>query len=157
MVTCLPKSICDRDYRVKGLPEGEAEVLFDMMTEQGSIVIGGETMRVCKHGMTSGRWTLEVDGLVLAEATKPSPMMNCFEIVALGVTFQLSPRLPLSRTYIITCERKRCGEIRPMHAFTRRAVIECDNFIDSPTQLFAFWLIGLMWRRNESVAVGYSS
>jgi hypothetical protein len=152
MIMCLPKSMCSRNYRVRGLPEGEAEVLFDSMTEQGEIILGGQTLRVCKHGIASGRWTLEADGEALAEAVKPSAMSRLMEIRTLGSTLTLQPRSMLSNVFEVHHDGHHCGTVRTMHSFTRRAVIECDDSLDSLTQLFAFWMVALMWRRNENAA-----
>jgi hypothetical protein len=41
------------------------------------------------------------------------------------------------------------GSIRPIHLFTRRAVIECSDDVPELVQLFCFWLIALMWRRAQ--------
>lgn len=157
MIACLPKSICSRNYRVRGLPEGEAEVLFDSMTEQGDIILGSQTLRVRKHGMASGRWTLEADGEVLAEAIKPSAMSRLIEIHTLGSTITLQPRSMLSRAFDVHHEANRCGTIHTVHAFTRRAVIECDDSLDTLTQLFAFWMVALMWRRSDNAAASSAS
>jgi hypothetical protein len=152
MLMCLPKSICDRNYRVTGLPDGVAEVDFDTFSEQGTITIDGEPLRVRKHGAMSGRWTLERDGEVLAEAVKTSAMTRSVEIRTLGVTLNLDAKSAISYEFILSHDGNRCGSIRPMHSLTRRAYVDCDPSIDSITQLFAFWMVALMWRRAEAAA-----
>ena len=152
MLKCLPKSICSRNFRVIGLPEGEAEVDFDSMSEQGTISMAGEKLRVRKHGAMSGQWTLERDGEVLAEAIKPSAMTRRIEVRTLGVTLSLDARSAFSNEFLLSHDGTRCGSIRPMHSFTRRACFECSAPLDSTTQLFAFWMVALMWRRAEQAA-----
>lgn len=152
MIVCLPKSVCSRNYRIRGLPEGEAEVLFDTMSEQGDIILGSQALRVRKHGIASGRWTLEADGEVLAEAVKPSAMSRAIEIHTLGSTFTLRPRSIISNAFEVHHKGNHCGSIHTVHALTRRAVIKCDDSLDTLTQLFAFWMVALMWRRNENAA-----
>jgi hypothetical protein len=61
--------------------------------------------------------------------------------------FQLKASSAFTRAFEIKCDDRRVGTIRPDHAFTRRAEIECAEVVPERIQLFAFWLTVLAWRR----------
>jgi hypothetical protein len=51
---------------------------------------------------------------------------------------------------IVAADGVIAGRIEPMHAFTRRAYIDCDERVPELIQLFAFWLVALAWRRAKN-------
>ena len=149
MIECLPKSICSRNYTVRGLAGGAASVEYDWVTEQGSI--NGQQMyyEIRKQGTFSGRWTLEQDGVVMAEGHKPSAMRRRFEVSSQAQNFTLRPESAFTRAFEIVVGERAVGSVRPAHAFTRRATVRCAETIPEHLQIFSFWLVGLMWRRRK--------
>ena len=148
MIECLPRSLCSWNFSAGGLSTGPALVEYDWFTEQGRIVSGDIAYEIRKHGMLSGRWTLEQAGAVVAEAHKPSAMFRSFEIGCQGMHFTVRAESAVRRAFDIIIDQRVAGSIRPAHAFTRRATIECPEIIPEHIQLFAFWLVGLTWRRS---------
>jgi hypothetical protein len=147
MLKCVPQSLCSWNYHVRGAEAGPAVVTFNWLSEQGTISLGGGTFRVVKHGWTSGRWTLESTAGTYAEAVKPSAFRRGFEIQAGDRQFEAAAASPLGRTFEIAADGEKRGTIRPAHAFTRRAFVDCDDSVPELVQLFAFWLAILTWRR----------
>ena len=44
------------------------------------------------------------------------------------------------------------GSVVPDHLFTRVCTVEWPQDLSVPVQVFLFWLVALMWRRDESAA-----
>ncbi len=148
MISCTPKSLFSGNFVASGLASGSATVEFDWLTEQGRIGGAFSGYEIRKHGAFSGRWTLERAGAVVAEAHKGSAMFRNFVVTGEDVEFTLRPESAFTRAFQIIVDRQVRGCIRPAHAFTRRASIECSARIPEPIQLFAFWLVALTWRRG---------
>ena len=125
---------------------------YDWLTEQGRIVEPQIGYDIRKHGAFSGRWTLERAGDVVAEAHKPSAMFRSFEVSSQGMDFTVRAESAMGRAFEIMVGHQVVGSIRPAHAFSRRATIECSDSIPEQLQLFSFWLVGLTWRRSSGGA-----
>jgi hypothetical protein len=129
---------------VEGAGAGNAALTFSTFTEQGTLKLGSEEFAVRKHGAFSGRWTLEREGGIYAEARKS--MLRQFEINSQGATFRVQARW-FSRTFEILSDQDVIGMIRRAHPFTRRATIDCNSSFPELLQLFSFWLVAIVWRR----------
>ena len=156
-MTCLPVSLCSWNFQVTGAAAGPASVDFNFFSEQGEISLGPGAYTVRKHGPLSGRWTLEKDGEVFAAASKPSALFRAFDIEAGDARFTVKAQSALTRSYAILSGGRKIGVIRPAHAFTRRAFIECGPEVPELAQLFAFWLVVITWRRaaNDAAAASH--
>ena len=150
MLTCIPQSLCSRDFRVLGASAGSAAITFNFLTEQGGISLGHSEFTVRKHGPLSGHWTLERDGQTAADARKPSAMIRSFDVRVADVHFTVKAHSAFKRCYDILSGDQSVGVIRPAHAFTRRAFSECSSEVPELAQLFSFWLAALTWRRAEN-------
>ena len=147
MLTCLPLGFCSWNYRVQGATQ-EAILTFDWLTEQGALHLGARECRIVKHGWTSGRWTLEDDTGVLAEAQKLSAFSRTMEIRAGEYTLTARGKM-FSRQFTLESGGQSIGLVAPMHMFTRRARVECGTDVPEMVQLFTFWLVALMWKRDD--------
>lgn len=147
MLTCIPQSLCTWDFRVLGASAGPAELTFNFFTEQGSMSLGRDQFAIRKHGPLSGHWTLERRGKTVVDARKPSAMFRSFELSAPEIQLTVKAQFALTRGYDILSSDRLIGTIRPAHAFTRRAFIECSSEVPEVVQLFAFWLAVITWRR----------
>ena len=150
MLTCLPMSLCSGNYRISGAAAGPGTLTFFWMSEQGEIVMGSDTCSVRKHGIASGTWTLELEGKVIARAEKPSAMFRQFDIHFEGRQFELRAISAFARSFELSEGGRQVGTIAPAHAFTRRASVDCEDSVPEWVQLFAFWLVALMWRRAKN-------
>jgi len=147
MLTCT-KRYFSWDFRIKGASAEDTEITFNAFSEQGNIYIGQEEYAVVKHGLLSGRWTLEYDDEVIAEAHKPHPLYRRFELKSFDLRYKLQARSALGRTFDILSDDQPIGEIRPAHPFTYRTRIQCKPEVHELVQLFAFWLAAMTWQRQ---------
>src|SRR5262245_45454905 len=157
MIRCTPKGVCSWDFRLEG--EGHSAVVeFDWLGERGAITADGVAFEVRKHGVFSGRWTLDRDGGAEVTAQKSSAFTRTFEIEGPGGTVLLSAESAFGRSFQVERLGEVVAAIRPDHAFTRRATIELPGRRgDFPTLCFAFWLVVLTWRRAASSSSGASA
>lgn len=149
MLTCLPKSLCNWNFRVPDTSAGTAELNFNFLTEQGDIQFSGQAFEVRKHGWTSGHWTLESNHGVLIDGQKVSPFLRTFVIQAHDRSFTLKAQSAFGRSFDVLESDRVQGTIRPVHPFTRRTVLDCSDEVPELVQLFCFWLVALMWRRSQ--------
>ena len=121
-----------------------------LTSEQGSILIDDEYFNIKKHGVTSGKWTIQRDSEVAFTGTKPSAFRRSFIIEGMGKTYNLGPLSTFTRSMVFSCDGKVLALISPKHAFTRKAEIEfVEPDTDFPAVVFAFWLTILTWRRRR--------
>ena len=154
MLTCLPMSLCSWDYRISGATRGEGILTFEWMSEQGAIRSGPDACAVRKHGVASGKWTLELNGTAIARAEKPSAMFRQFSIFFENRVFDLRAVSAFSRKFILWEGGRQVGAIEAAHAFTRRATIDCQDSVPEWVELFAFWLVAILWRRAAQSSAG---
>lgn len=146
MMTCVPQSIFNWDFRIQGAAGGSAALTFNFLTEQGAIRYGDTEYAVHKHGPFSGEWTMENGGGVYARAVKTNPFTRSFEVDEPGGHFELKAVI-LGRSFDILQNGSAVGSISPEHFFTRASTIDCGPQLTEQGQLFCFWLAALMWRR----------
>lgn len=154
MLTCLPQSLCSWNYTVSGASAGPASLHFNFLSEQGTLSLGHITYAVRKHGPLSGFWTLEHAGVVYAEAHKPSLWQHRFNVRGAETALTVASTSLFMRQYEIRQGYVPVGSIRPVHAFTRRAIIQSANHVPELLQLFSFWLVVLLWRRDTHAKNG---
>ena len=148
MLTCLPKSPCSWSFWVRNDDdEVAAEVHFNVLTEQGQIIVGPNGYSVVKHGWLSGHWSLDHDGQAIVNATKNNPFARSFELSNDSAQWTLRAQSLFTRCFDLSEAGSPRGTIYPKHPFTRRSVIDCDSAVPTLIQLFAFWLVVLTWRR----------
>ncbi len=157
VILLVPRGLCSSNYVAGGLPEGDIEIRYDAFTEQGWIRVGERELRVRKHGMASGTWSLEYDGIELMVGQKASAFSRRMEIQALhGAepegTLYVDPMGVIRSGYTLEMEGRVLGRIEPVHAFTRRTVLTCDPSVGLLPRLFAFWMVGLMRKRAAAAA-----
>ena len=147
MIRCMPMGICSWNFVLEG--EGHhASLDFTWLGEQGAITADGTSFDVCKHGITSGHWTLDHAGNHIVTAQKSSAFFRTFEIQDLHQTLVLRAESPFGRRFRVAGAKDVVATIVPDHVFTRRATIETfAQNLDFTTISFSFWLAALTWRR----------
>ena len=123
----------------------------DWMSEQGSIEIGSRRLKVVKHGMASGKWTIEDGGDALVTAFKPNPLTRRFELSLADDRYELAA-WTLSRCFDLKLGASMVASIAPDHPFTRRSTIRTEESLPLELTTFAFWLAVLCWRRVSKTA-----
>lgn len=149
MASCVPLGICSWNYRL--IHEDVCALLkFDVFGEQGSLEIGDSKYDVLKHGMLSGRWSLNDSTGVVLEARKAGPLCRTFELTGAAGSWNLRAFSMFGRSMVLTGDQTDCRLV-PVHCFTRRATIQ-GGFRDFRLVAFAFWLTALTWRRQHGAA-----
>ncbi|WP_372896620.1 hypothetical protein [Stieleria sp.] len=146
-IQCLPQGVCSWNYYLKGdVLNGETRLRSS--SEQGSIVVDGVVFAVKKQGVFSGHWTLEHEGTEVASAQKQSVFWRTFDIDAPGGPLLLATDSAFTRCYTLRRGEESIATMRPNHPLTRRGKMEIlTSDWDSPTVVFSFWLVALIWRR----------
>ena len=149
VIRCLPQGICSWDFDLTS--EGrQATLEVNWMSEEGAIIADGTQFQVRKHGMFSGRWSLDQNGQAAAVAQKRSAFMRTFDITDAMGACVLRAESAFGRGFRLEREGKVIATVIPDHAFTRRTTIEiCDPQWMFSTVSFSFWLVGLIWRRAQ--------
>ncbi|MCS7471417.1 hypothetical protein NZK35_32625 [Stieleria sp. ICT_E10.1] len=146
-IQCLPQGICSWNYSLVG-DVLNGQTALRSSSEQGSIVIDGVAFTVNKNGVFSGHWTLEHEGNEVASAQKQSAFWRTFDIDAPGGPLLLATDTPFTRCYTLRRGEESIATMRPDHPWTRRGKMEIlVPDWDSPTVVFSFWLVALIWRR----------
>lgn len=153
MIHCTPLGICSWEFRLHG-DDFDAIVELDLFTEQGHVEIDGTRFEVVKHGITSGRWTLENGTEPLATAQKVDPIRRTFDLDTPSGPLELSAPSALERALVLRRGSDQIASIAPDHAFTRRSKITQTGEIDAPTLAFVFWLTAMTWKRAASSGGG---
>ena len=156
MLTCSPRSLFSGNFSVAGSASGPGTVEFNWWSEQGAVTLGPNRYDIVKHGVFSGRWTMEQAGVVLADAHKPSAMMRTFEVRYDESLLTVEAQSMFGRSFNLLKQGHIVGTISPAHPFTRRSTINAAGLPD-PILLLSFWLVALTWRRaNQSAAASNS-
>ncbi|MFT7620295.1 MAG: hypothetical protein ACI97A_003952 [Planctomycetota bacterium] len=148
MINCKPRGLCSWNYRLES--NGESAVTsIESMAEEGTIESNGRMFRIKKHGVMSGHWTLEHDGVVLSQAFKKDVMTRTFDVQAADYDLQVKAQAAFGRDMVIAEGEKVIAKVKPVHSFTRRATIDVyHEGYDFVVLAFSFWLITLIWRRH---------
>ncbi|GEM_PF-1054188 len=154
MLSCVPKSVFNWDYRIEGARSGPAELSINFFTEAGGIGLGPEHFDIRKQGWLSGRWTLEAEREPCSEANKPNPLVRRFVLTTPEGDYTLRAQNLFTRAFSIYHGEREVGTIQPSGLLARRASINCLPSIPERTQLFAFWLVVLTWRRSANASNG---
>ena len=145
MIQCKPLGICSWDFRIAG-GKNKAILNFNWLSEQGGITIDGYRFDVNKHGMLSGKWTLDHPKLPSVSAQKG--FTRSFDIQDSSGKLRLAADSPFGRSFSIADGTSTIAKLAPVHLFTRRSTIRLFNHkVDFATIAFSFWLVVLTWRR----------
>ncbi|MDB5324939.1 MAG: hypothetical protein JWM57_508 [Phycisphaerales bacterium] len=147
MLDCVPRGVFSWTFDINGAAEGPASVTFNFFTEQGTLTLGAEDYAVRKLGPGSGRWELVGAAGVVAEAHKPSAFHRQYEITGVGGPLTVQATMPVARSFDLLSADRPIGHISPNSMFRRRATIECAADVPAIDQIFAFWLVVLLWKR----------
>jgi len=149
MILGSPYSVFSWNYLLSG-EDHEAYWDKKWSSEQCSILIDGAYYEVKKHGVASGRWTLEGDGQVHCSAKKLSAFKRSFDIESPMGLLNLGSNGAFKRSFYIGLEGEVVATIYPRSWYSRHVEMEilCEDY-DFPTMAFALWLVILTWRREH--------
>ncbi len=130
--------------------EGEKRVVRmgqSWFREAGYFLWGGREYQLTREGLWSGNFLLQFNGQVLADATKISPFLRCFDVRTEGRTLTLTAASVFTREFQLLVDGTVVGSVAPESFFSRRCTVSFPDDLGVPVQVFLFWLVVLMWRR----------
>lgn len=156
MLEAKPVSMFSRDFGIEA--EGRRIALLDVSCwkEAGEISIEGESYRLFRERLMSGAFILEKAGQAVARAIKPSAFRSRFDLELAGRSCTLSPDSLFRRSFSVLQNGVAVGNIRRAGLFTRRAIIDLPGDWSLPLQVFVFWLVVVIWNRDDSAAAAGS-
>jgi hypothetical protein len=130
---------------------GELET--SLWTSNGQLELEEGTYRLYREGWFSGEFLLELNGEVIARATKPSAFRNRFEIETPDRQLVLLKPSSINRRLIVVEGEKEVGSIYPLGVFTRRTHVDLPDAWPVPIQAFVFWIVFNVWKRANAAEV----
>lgn len=152
MLTLVPKSWFSWDFRV--IADGADIALIDRHSfrERASFTLDGKEYVIRRTSMVRGTFVLEHSGQVLAEASKPSSFRRLFELSVGSASYTLKAVSSLRREFGLFSGSASIARIRPVSAFGRKAIAEFRAGIPREVQLFAVFLVLILWKRVADAA-----
>jgi hypothetical protein len=152
MLEMVPRNLFSNDYVVR-LPEHAATVLdISNWRERGEFELDGAHYRLYREGRMSGAFILERDGAIIARATKPSVLRPRFDLELGGRPLILRRLSAFSRRFGVFAGDVQIGTIGRAGFVTRRANLDLPGDWPVAVQLFVFWLVLVIWRREAAAA-----
>ena len=144
-----PKSWFSKDWTVHA--DDGRTVVLDLATwrEGAELELNAETYSYSKAGAFSREFFLRQRDRLLARAEKPSLWRNRFEVDYEGKIYVLEKASIFGRSFVIRSSESTIGSIRPLGLFTRKSEIELPSGWPLPVRLFFFWLVLIIWHRED--------
>lgn len=151
-LTLVPKHWYSWNFRVVADAREIGEVTRSWWRERGSLRIEGVTYSVRREGLWSGDFLLEREGRVVARAEKTSPLRRRYRITAADRRLTLEAASAFGRSFLILHGSRSVGSVRPARAFSRKAIVEMEDPVSPPVQLFLAFLVVGQWKRTADAA-----
>ena len=130
---------------------GEFDTSF--LRAKGQLELEEGTYQLYREGWVSGDFLLELNGKVVARASKPSAFQNRFEVELPNRRLVLRKPSSYNRRVIVLEGEKEIGSIYPLGVFTRRTGIDLLDDWPLPIRVFLFWIVFTIWKRPNQVEV----
>jgi hypothetical protein len=99
-----------------------------------------------------GDFVLERDGTVIARATKVSVFREAFHLDVNGHALTVKKISLWRRGFGVYDGEAMVGSVMPRHWYSSDSVIDLPDEWNLALQLFLFWLVLLMWKREAAAA-----
>jgi hypothetical protein len=152
MLEAIPANLFSTNFRLQQQNKLLGEVDTSVWRERGRLELEEATYELYRERKFSGDFLLERNGKVVARATKPSAFQYRFDVLLPNRTLTLRKLSIWSRRFGVFEGEKQIGSIYPVGIFTRRSNIDLPNDWPLATRAFVFWLVFLMWRRQNQAA-----
>jgi hypothetical protein len=149
MLEAKPVSLFSRDFDIS--TDGQKIALLDIsfLREAGEVTIAGRPYKLYREGLWSGAFVLEGGERIIARAVKPSVFLSRFELEIDGHRYSLRRTSLFAKAFSVFQDEAVVGSVRRAGLFTRRAIIDLPSEWPIPVQVFAFWLVSIIWRRHR--------
>jgi hypothetical protein len=129
------------------------ELTISIWRGKGQLELQEGTYHLYREGWVTGDFLLELNGKVVARASKPSALRNRFEIELPNRRLVLRKPSSYNRRIIVLDGEKEIGSIYPLGAFTRRTGIDLPDDLPLPIRVFFFWIVFSVWKRPNQIEV----
>lgn len=153
MLLGKPKRFFSADY---SLFDGDREVaLLDVSSwrERATLEIDGAAYTFAGQGVFGRTFLLQRDDHTLATAEKPSAFRNRFEVEHQGRRYQVEKAGFWRRDFAVLDNGRQIGSVRASGVFSRDVTVDLPADWPLPLQVFVFWLVLVLWKRQAAVAV----
>lgn len=151
MLQAAPKGMFSNDYVMTSHDGRLAEIDVSNWRERAEFVVDGRTYRLAREGRAGAFQLLDGD-TVVARAEKPSAFSSQFNLYSGNETLVLRKLSMWSRGFGLYHGDREIGRIAPTGAFSRKAAVQLPEEWPLPVQVFVFWLVLVIWRREAAAA-----
>jgi hypothetical protein len=152
MLEAKPISIFSQDFSIEA--DGRQIALLDVAfwREAGEVSIEGRPYKLYREGLMSGAFVLESGGQTIARAIKPSAFLAQFDLELEGRRYLLKRDSIFGKGFSVFQDEAVVGSVRRVSMFSRRSVIDLPSEWPVPIQVFVFWLVVVIWKRDDAGA-----
>jgi hypothetical protein len=154
MIEARPRNFFSRHYSLEAAGQPLAELDASRFKEAAALTVEGAPYRLFREGLFSGDFVLEKDGRPLLKATKLSAFRSQFDFELDGRLYSLKRASFFGKTYEVRQSDRVVGSVSRAALFSRRALVDLPAVWPVPEQAFLFWLVLLMWKRQERDVAG---
>ena len=152
MLEAIPKSIFSSKFRLHQQNELLGELDTSIWREKARIELAEGTYELYRLGHFSGDYVLEHNGKLVARASKPSAFRSKFEVELPNRRLDLRKLSTWSPRFGLFDGERQVGSISRRGMFTTRSNIDLPGDWPLPIRIFLFWLVYLMWKRQQAAA-----
>jgi hypothetical protein len=154
MIEARPRNFVSRHFTLEAQGQTLAELDASRWKEAATFTFEGQAYRFFREGLFSGDFILEQDGRFLLQATKLSAFRSQFDFELDARLYALKRASFFGKRFAVLRSGTEVGGVSRASLFSRRAVIDLPAAWSIPTQGFIFWLVLLMWKREDHSAAG---
>ncbi|MBC7789816.1 MAG: hypothetical protein H7Z74_07705 [Anaerolineae bacterium] len=152
MLEAIPKNIFSTRFQFQQKNELLGELDNSIWREKARVELKDGTYVLYREGRFSGYFLIEHNGRLVARASKPSALRNTFEVEVAGRQLVLRQLSIWKRRFGLFNGDKQIGSIYPLRVVSRHAHIDVPADLPLPIQVFLFWLVFIVWKRQSQAA-----
>jgi hypothetical protein len=149
MLEARPVGIFSRDFDIEAAGQRIATLHVSRWKEAAALAFEGRSYKLYREGVLSGAFLLELEGQVVARAVKPSVFRSRFELELDSRSYSLERASVFGKTFRLSAGDAGGGTIQRAALFTRKTAIDLPPDWPIPVQVFAFWLVLVIWNRQR--------
>ena len=150
MLEAIPKNILSTRFRFQQENQLLGELDNSIWRENAQVELKDGTYVLYREGRFSGYFLIEHNGRLVARASKPSALKNTFEVEVAGRLLVLRQLSIWKRRFGLFVGDKQIGSVYPRRVLSRHAHIDVPGDLPLPIRVFLFWLVLVVWKRQEA-------